>query len=596
MPELSRKDNTCHGANVCLNHHVGQILDVTLNDDEVVLSGECTINTGKQAVVIVKVGEEVAGVKAIHVPGSSKKLTPPVNFSVPVSLQLISNNSEQQLSVVLANETFSPLYMQSCKSVIELASSTEETSTINIHDVFPSFGFYGGGLEKPLEIDINDAIKGFKLVIAQDSAFLNLSRLEIRDSNGQLVSPDQVIEVQCSSRLNENIEMESLIKGRGFHSLREDNPWYQVRFKNKTDIKKLSIFNRRDKFGARSKGLVVYKQNQSDEFVEVYSSISNTEHAEALMLELKQNLSASEWDECYTGSTLSREKIIDKVLAQCRSNITRTEHWSIGFIEQLLPTWSALKIDEFEIDREVHLLALLIFKQTTERLRFQLQPFAKILYSKESIIQCQHYVNEFRKANGLQAVQFTKHGIALQNKLTDNPDRIVNSTKMLMSDLKELGVKPCIAYGTLLGAVREGAFIAHDDDVDLLIELPERDLSKDTALALAEETLKKLNPENYRFFRASKTGKNINLHVIVRGTGVVLDVFPYWYKGDMAMMHMESMKIRGIPASIMEGRNKIEFYDETFHIPSQPERFLEERYGATWQQSDPFHEWRWALK
>ena len=33
--------------------------------------------------------------------------------------------------------------------------------------------------------------------------------------------------------------------------------------------------------------------------------------------------------------------------------------------------------------------------------------------------------------------------------------------------LEEAGVRPFLAYGTLLGAVRQGDFIGHDSDADL---------------------------------------------------------------------------------------------------------------------------------
>lgn len=63
-------------------------------------------------------------------------------------------------------------------------------------------------------------------------------------------------------------------------------------------------------------------------------------------------------------------------------------------------------------------------------------------------------------------------------KLTDAPSgelhrRLVDAMEVVLDDLRELGYTAAITGGTLLGAIREGHILAHDDDIDLLVYLGE---------------------------------------------------------------------------------------------------------------------------
>ena len=44
---------------------------------------------------------------------------------------------------------------------------------------------------------------------------------------------------------------------------------------------------------------------------------------------------------------------------------------------------------------------------------------------------------------------------------------LLDAMELVLRALQDGGVEPFLAYGTLLGAVREGGFIGHDSDIDL---------------------------------------------------------------------------------------------------------------------------------
>jgi phosphorylcholine metabolism protein LicD len=164
-----------------------------------------------------------------------------------------------------------------------------------------------------------------------------------------------------------------------------------------------------------------------------------------------------------------------------------------------------------------------------------------------------------------------------------------------MHDLAEMGLRPCLAYGTLLGAYREKQFISHDDDVDILIEFADDNLTRGQAYAQRERLIEKLDPNKY-FISTAKVEQNLNIHLFLKETNIMIDVFPYWHEEGKDSLHMEKMAVRSIPSQILAERTEIELAGKKFMAPGDIEGFLVERYGETWHVSDKYHEWLWPIE
>ena len=185
----------------------------------------------------------------------------------------------------------------------------------------------------------------------------------------------------------------------------------------------------------------------------------------------------------------------------------------------------------------------------------------------------------------------TRHGLQERGLLVAQRDKFLSSALKIIQILQRDGRHPVLAYGTLLGAVREGGLIEHDDDVDLLCCVNAFDA--ETARVAMCELLASLNAAG---MQAKFPDKNtINLHVYDPDNAVLIDLFPYWIIDASAYLYMENMIVRPIDRAILDETDVIQMYGKSFPVPRRYEDFLEERYGDSWRVPIRYFEWPWPL-
>lgn len=147
-----------------------------------------------------------------------------------------------------------------------------------------------------------------------------------------------------------------------------------------------------------------------------------------------------------------------------------------------------------------------------------------------------------------------------------------------------------LAAGTLLGFVREGRFMPHDDDIDVGV-LPSEWKANELLRVLVEE-------EGYRFEYAFMfRGRTVEFKVSWKG--VPIDVFCYErIDDDLFCTCFYYFPDRAYPASNANTPWRIHEYNTVslknmsvygidFPIPSEPEKVMERLYGLDWRIPNP---------
>ena len=471
-------------------------------------------------------------------------------------------------------------------------------NVVRANSMMPSRGFFGDIRHTPLRIDINEKLSS--LIVRNDNTncYLNFSSLKIYSRDGQLLGPNEIERVTASSTVSKS-DVKTMIASNGsFHSMREDCPSLTITFNEPSLIGYIELVNRRDKWGSRIQNLAVLAELSSQEIVPIYNMQSSYNVERDLMI-IDQVCHQAKIKSRTGGvkGESSRKELLSVLLKELESNIERLQDKHFDMPMQMLSMWNEtykpLDIESHKI--ELSILALFVFHNTRKSLTLSLNSFSRLLPSSKDIEQLEENINCYRKQSSEQPIKLTKHGAAKQGMLVSNVNAVLTALNEVMQDLTTLGYQPCLAYGTLLGAKREGQFISHDDDVDILIELSREDINERNVKTLMEKLQSELDSSKYRVNIGSKTTTTYNIHVFHKQTNIMIDIFPYWFKKEHAYLHMEKMKIRSIPRHILTGRNEIELYGKPYPAPDNTSEFLEERYGDGWKTPDRYHEWPWPV-
>ncbi len=158
----------------------------------------------------------------------------------------------------------------------------------------------------------------------------------------------------------------------------------------------------------------------------------------------------------------------------------------------------------------------------------------------------------------------------------------------IMGLLDGLGVQSFINSGTLLGAVRDGTFLGHDDDADLAVLIEGTN---------NEELVNALFDLGHRLNRAgvlqepAAFSKGSPLIKIKLKTGVVVDLFPMWVRDGRVFiwphtygeLHHDDV----FPLGVQKLNNV------AFAAPQDAQKMLALNYGEGWRSPDAHFQFPW---
>lgn len=453
----------------------------------------------------------------------------------------------------------------------------------NPASLFPGLGYFGATALDCIEMAWSSPVRGIRLTIPADGGqnVLNLMRLELLGPQGPLSWAGDVVAVAQSSvyQNDPGLGPQQLLQGRSIHTQPEPEPWWQATFAEDVPLRRLRLFNRGDRWGIRARHLRIALLIDGR-----WQTVHDPRGAQHALAVLQDCLACA-------GPVRVESSLPD--LRQCLRAAIAERLRTLQLLPAGVPWRSVLTLVDIWGDSapdEDDLTLLAAWMSQTSGL-YPLLPLAGRLKTPAAVLALQSRLQEIAVAQGLGHFVITRHGIQRSYLLTHR-EAFLDGAQTLIARLEALDYQAVLAYGTLLGAVRDGALIPHDDDLDLL--MPCR--AGDQAGVAAEMTRLAERLRGFGYQVEQLLPQSLNMHVRDTALGVELDLFPCWQDATGRLhLHMEKMAIRPIDASLLLPPGQVRLHDRAMPAPADPQGFLLERYGAGWTVPNQFFEWPWPL-
>ncbi len=168
---------------------------------------------------------------------------------------------------------------------------------------------------------------------------------------------------------------------------------------------------------------------------------------------------------------------------------------------------------------------------------------------------------------------------------------LVAATRSVLDALASAGVRPFLGYGTLLGAVREGAVLGHDSDADVCYVSDHED-----PVDVTRESFRLQRELGRLGFETSRYSGGAFKVQVTEGDGVIrgLDVFGGFFSGGRLYLmgeigvEFERSWIHPLTTCLLEGVE--------MPVPARADRLLEATYGPGWRVPDPAFQFSTPLR
>lgn len=456
--------------------------------------------------------------------------------------------------------------------------------------LLPGFGFFSPKGPLRLRIVIGQKIRKLSIFFdrGKPDAY-TFPVLQLFGPNGKELDKEALIESVSLSGSESIEEAENLLQmvrnGKRFRSLQESRPGMIITLKKPVEISHIRLGNRHGRMGQKARyvcvdgyargNLVLNYRNNSPEAL--------LKEARAIHVELGVN-----WPQ-------KDDADIQRHCRELRSHL-------VSSLEQNQLSWSSRRLGQFldlfqpKLEMSpfnLRLAAEVVTATFTDRSAVAtstFSPLSPLLNTPKRLEQVVSLANQIMSDRKMRDVRVIAGKHAFQESvLQKNRNRYLAALDQIFPALQACGTQSMLAYGSLLGAVRDGGFMAHDDDVDVLYF----DGSSSRAEAL-ERRATLVSQLVSHGFKMNGRFKNANFHL--SNGNAKIDLFPCWKEGEVMHVMRSYPKYEPFPASDLFPSGLVQLHNRAYPAPANAEAFLEWRYGAGWSVPDPYHEWPWQLQ
>lgn len=164
--------------------------------------------------------------------------------------------------------------------------------------------------------------------------------------------------------------------------------------------------------------------------------------------------------------------------------------------------------------------------------------------------------------------------------------------KAFVNSMDEGGFKYTLAFGSILGAIREHGFIKHDIDIDTAMWIDDFSPEVVTTLEKAGFTWLFCNMVDEGRLGREDTFEYQGVRIDIFYFYPAIDTYPYCCDFLKPEKEGDHFLARRIEVPYTRGRKKTRFEDMEVYIPENAEEICTFRYGPNYMTPDP--DWNWV--
>lgn len=459
------------------------------------------------------------------------------------------------------------------------------------HDLQPGLGVFGSHPPLRQTHEVNGRLGRIVVILdaGQDQSF-TFPDIHLFNRMGRLIAKEKAIasvEVTSLHERHKGADLrEMFIQGKQIQSGSEARPALTIRLQGGVDVSRIQLENRRGHMGRVARNICVQAYHNGR--MVLRSRLNDPQLAVESFQALCQKLDLSAEDLAQSPGNLLEQ--VQSIRDAIVTGLDAEPHiFNIRELVQLLPVFAADKeLTPFQLRIAAEVVIHILGDKLSAGIG-AFDPLSLVLSSPRKLEAVIAEANRLlsRRHGRPVTVVASKH-VFQEPKLVRYRDRFLTALDRIFPVLQECGVTPMLCYGSLLGAVRENAFMTHDDDIDILYYDGSR--SREEMLAKRAILSAALTGHGYK---SDLNDRIVNFHV--RDENGALDLFPCWEEGKKLHVMMRYPVYLPIDRSIMLPTSQVMLHDRVYPAPADPRAFLAARYGRGWPTPDPYYEWPWPM-